>query len=135
MPITPPIKLPRHLRATDLRAVAQLATQSTHAITTITEGVHQSVWRTLGAPSGNTTAQTRGLTGLIYQSIHGVNRLVGQGVTRALARLEPLLQRLEGAATESPERIAFVAALNGVMGDRLQASANPLAIGMTLRVR
>ena len=135
MPITPPIKLPRHLRATDLRAVAQLATQSTHAITTITEGVHQSVWRTLGAPSGNTTAQTRGLTGLIYQSIHGVNRLVGQGVTRALARLEPLLQRLEGAATESPERIAFVAALNGVMGDRLQASANPLAIGMTLRVK
>ncbi len=134
MPITPPIKLPRHLRATDLRAVAQLATQTTQAITTITEGVHQSVWRTLGAPSGNTTAQTRGLTGLIYQSIYGVNRLVGQGVTGALARLEPLLQRLEGAATESPERIAFVAALNGVMGDRLQASANPFAMDMTLRI-
>lgn len=135
MPITRLKKLPRHLRATDLRAVAQLATQSTHAITTITEGVHQSVWRTLGAPSGNTTAQTRGLTGLIYQSIHGVTRLVGQGVTGALARLEPLLQRLEGSATESPERIAFVAALNGVMGDRLQASTNPLVMGMTLRVK
>jgi len=132
----PPTKRPsRHLSASDLRAAALLATQATHAITTLTEGVHQSVWRTLGAPSGDTTAQTRGLTGLIYQSIQGVTRLVGQGVTSALTRLEPLLQRLEGTADESPERIAFVAALNGVMGDRLQASANPLALPMTLRIQ
>jgi len=130
-----PKKSLRHLRSSDLRAAALLATEATHAITSMTEGVHQSVWRTLGAPSGDTTAQTRGLTGLIYQSIQGATRLVGQGVTGALSRLEPLLQRIEGAADESPERIAFVAALNGVMGDRLQASANPLALAMTLRIQ
>jgi len=125
----------RHLHACDLRAAALLATQATRAVTAITEGVHQSVWRTLGAPSGDSPEQTRGLTGLIYQSIQGVTQLVGQGVASALTRLEPLLQRLEGQPQESPERAAVIAALNGVMGDRLHASGNPLALTMTLRNR
>ncbi len=132
-PSHPPKKPVRHLRASDLRATALLATQATQALTTITEGVHQSVWRTLGAPSGDTPAQTRGLTGLIYQSIQGVTGLIGRGIDSALKRLEPVLQSLEGQTDESPERAAVVAALNGVMGDRLQASANPLALPMTLR--
>jgi len=124
----------RHLSATDLRAAALLATQATHAVTSMVEGVHQSVWRTLGAPGGARQDQARGLTGLVYQGIHGVSRLVGQGVAAALARLEPMLQRLEGQGDESFERAAVIAALNGVMGDRLQASGNPLATSMSLRL-
>ena len=132
MTASPPKKPTRHLSASDLRAAAQLATQATHAITGMSEGVHQSVWRTLGAPNGATPAHTTGLTGLIYQSIHGVTGLIGRGLDAALTRLEPTLQRLEGQGDESPERTAVIAALNGVMGDRLQASANPLALPMTL---
>ncbi len=124
----------RHLSATDLRAITLLATDATHAVTTISEGVHQSVWRTLGAPSGATKAKARGVTGLVYQGIHGVTKLVGQGVAAALDRLEPLLQRLEGQPEESFERAAVVAAFNGVMGDRLQATNNPLATAMNLRL-
>lgn len=123
----------QHWRASDLRAVTLLATEATTAVTTLAEGVHQSVWRTLGAPSGASTARARGLTGLIYQSITGVTQRVGSGVTAALTRLEPLLQRLEGQGDESVERAALIAVLNGVMGDRLQASGNPLATPMTLR--
>ena len=132
---TPPSKkiASRHLRATDLRAITLLATDATQAVNTMAEGVHQSVWRTLGAPSGATPETARGLTGLIYKSVHGATQLVGRGVSSALMRLEPLLQRLEGQSEESPERVALMAALNGVMGDRLQASANPLALSMTLR--
>ena len=134
MTISPPKKnATRHLHATDLRAIALLATDATKAVNSMAEGVHQSVWQTLGAPSGDTPEQTRGLTGLIYKSIHGVTHLVGQGVASALSRLEPLLQRLQGQPKESPERAALIAALNGVMGDRLQASANSLALPMTLR--
>lgn len=135
LPTPPPKKTGRHLRATDLRAAAHLATQATLAVTSITEGVHQAVWRTLGAPSGETTAHTRGITGLIYQSIQGITGLVGRGLEAALTRLEPLLAPLDGAAEESPERAAVIAALNGVMGDRLLAGANPLATPMTLRYR
>jgi hypothetical protein len=122
-----------HWRATDLRAVTLLATQATTAVTRMAEGVHQSVWRTLGAPGGATPEQARGLTGLIYKGITGVTEQVGRGVGAALARLEPLLQRLETQGDESPERAALLAALNGVLGDRLQADGNPLAIPMTLR--
>jgi hypothetical protein len=131
----PSSKPSSHLRSSDLRAAALLATQATHAITTLTEGVHQSVWRTLGAPSGETPERARGLTGLIYQSIHGVTHLVGQGVASALKHLEPLLQPSAGSAEESPQRTALIAALNGLMGDRLQANANPLAMPMTLRFK
>jgi len=122
-----------HLRASDLRAVALLATGTTTAVTRMAEGVHQSVWRTLGAPSGAAPGRARGLTGLIYQSITGVTQQVGNGVAAALTRLEPWLQRIESQGEESPERAAVLAALNGVMGDRLQAAGNPLALPMTLR--
>lgn len=123
----------QHLRASDLRAVALLATDATKAVTRMAEGVHQSVWRTLGAPSGAAPGRARGLTGLIYQSITGVTQQVGNGVAAALTRLEPLLQRIESQGAESLERAAVLAALNGVMGDRLQAAGNPLATPMTLR--
>lgn len=129
-----PANKSRHVRASDLRAAALLATQATHAIAGITEGVHQSVWRTLGASHGATPAHTSGLTGLVYQGIHGVTALIGRGLASALTRLEPLLQRLESESDESPERLAVIAALNGVMGDRLAASGNPLALPMTLRL-
>jgi pimeloyl-ACP methyl ester carboxylesterase len=49
------------------------------------------------------------------------------------AKLEPLLESLVDAPPETPEREAVLAALNGVMGDRLLASNNPLATPMTLR--
>ena len=89
-----PPKNTSHLHASDLRAIALLVNDATQAVSTMGEGVHRSVWRTLGVPSGATSEQRRGLTGLIYKSIHGVTQVVGQGVASALTRLEPLLQRL-----------------------------------------
>ena len=130
-----PKKSPTHLRATDLQAVAQLATQATLGVVRLTEGVHQSVWRTLGAPDGPAAGQTGGLTGLIYQAVHGMTRLVGHGADTLLSKLQPLLQSAQDAPPDSPQREAVIAALNGVLGDRLVASHNPLATPMTLRYR
>ncbi|MDO9195680.1 triacylglycerol lipase [Rhodoferax sp.] len=125
----------KHLRAADLRGIAQLATQATTGVTHIAEGVHQSVWNTLGAPGGKAPGQARGITGLVYQSIRRVTQLLGQGVDTLLARLQPLLESAEDARPGTPEREAVLAALNGVMGDRLLQSNNPLATRMTLRYR
>lgn len=125
----------RHWRASDLRAVAQLATLATVGVSKITEGVHQAVWRTLGAPGGKAPDQTRGLTGFIYHSVKGITQLVGKGLDSVLTRLEPLLVSADDAQPGSPEREAVLAALNGVLGDRLQDSHNPLATPMTLRYR
>ena len=122
----------KHLRPSDAWAMVQLAAQATQGVVRIAEGVHQSVWATLGAPAGKAADQTRGITGLVYKSIHGVTQLVGAGADKALKRLEPLLASADAAPAESPQREAVLAALNGVMGDRLAASRSPLATPMTL---
>ena len=122
----------RQLRVTDLRGVARLATQATTGVTHITECVHQSVLGTMGLPGGKEVGRTRGLTGLVYQGIRGVTRLVDVSLQAALLRLEPFLERGANAAL-SPEREAVLSALNGVMGDRLAEDGNPLALTMELR--
>jgi pimeloyl-ACP methyl ester carboxylesterase len=55
--------------------------------------------------------------------------LVGRGLDKLLAGLEPAL----GERSTWPGREALLAALNGVLGDYLAASNNPLAITMRLR--
>ncbi|MDP2769999.1 MAG: alpha/beta hydrolase [Giesbergeria sp.] len=123
----------RHLRPADLRGVARLATQATTGVTHITEGVHQSVLGTMGLPGGSEAGRARGLTGLVYQGIRGVTRLVDVSLQAALLRLEPFLERRGASTAPSPEREAVLAALNGVMGDRLAEDGNPLAFSMELR--
>ena len=120
----------RQLRASDLRAVARLATQATSGISRVAEGVHQSVLGTLGLPGGAQPGRTRGLTGLVYQSIRGVTQLVDVGLQAGLARLEPFFAPATSAGEVHWEREAVIAALNGVMGDRLQRDCNPLCTRM-----
>ncbi len=124
-----------HLRASDIRGIAQLAAQATEGVTGIVEGVHQSVWSTLGVPGGREPGRTRGITGLVYGVVRGVTRLVGKGVDTVLAALQPLLDSNGDADPETPHREAVLAALNGVMGDHLVAVQSPFAITMTLRFR
>ena len=124
----------RHLRPSDLRAAAGLAVDATHGVTRMAEGVHQAVWGSMGVPGGTQPGQTRGLTGFVYRAVHGVTTLVGHALEAAFTRLEPLLETLVDAPPETPEREAVLAALNGVLGDRLAQQHNPLATPMTLRL-
>ena len=134
--MTKPPKAPansiNHLRPSDLRAIAQLATQATRGVTRMTEGVHHAVLRSMGAPD-NQQAQTGGIAGFVYRTVHGVTELVGKGLQTAFTKLEPLLETLVDQPPETPEREAVLAALNGVMGDQLEQTHNPLATPMTLR--
>ena len=125
----------KHLRASDLRGVAQLATQATGGVARIAEGVHQSVLSTMGVAGGAAPGRTGGITGLVYQCVHGVSQLLGTGLDKLLARLQPWFEAADRARPDTPEREAVLAALNGVLGDRLVATGNPLATPMTLRYR
>jgi len=91
--------------------------------------MHQTIARPIGRGGTQTPGRTRGLTGLVYRSVRGVTRLVGGGLDVILAQLRPTL----AGRRSSPEREAVLAALNGVLGDYLAASDNPLAIPMSLR--
>ena len=116
----------RHVQFSDLRSAAQLATSATRGVTDIVAGVHHAVLDTLpGQP-------TAGPTRLVYRSIYGVQRLVALALDQTLGALEPWLAR---GQPETNQRAAVLAALNGVLGDRLQAADNALATTMSLRGR
>lgn len=124
-----------HLHASDLRALVQLAAQATSGVSRVVEGVHQSVWSTLGAPGGDEPGQARGVTGGVYRGIQGITKLVGRVTDELLEKLEPLLSGMQRGEIERPQREVVLAALNGVMGDRLVESGNSFAVPMSLRYR
>ena len=133
---TPASEIPlKHWRVSDIRGIAQLATQAIAGVTRIAEGVHQSVWNAMGVPGGKAAGLPRDINGLVYKSVHVVTLLVGKAVDTVLAGLQPLFESAEDANPGTPRREAVLAALNGVMGDRLVERNNPFATPMTLRYR
>lgn len=117
------------VRVSDLRGIHGLATAATVGITDLVEAMHHTIVRMPGVVGKPPEGPTRGITGFVYRSVRGVTRLVGGGVDALLERLGALTDE----KPSSPEREAVLAALNGVIGDRLADSANPLAIAMCLR--
>lgn len=132
MKTKPKIPLPS---LSQVRGIAKLATQATVSVSKIAEGVHQSVWSSMGVPGGKVQGQTRGLTGLIYQAVRGVAQGVGAGADKLLGALEPVMGLVEAEAPDSPVQLAILAALNGVVGDQLAADNNPLATTFALRFK
>ena len=132
-PDTPKRAVLRHIRPSDLKAAVQLAAQAAQGVINMAEGVHQSVRHRLGLASGAEPEQTGGVTGRVYQGVRGATRLVGHATDALLGALLPLLDDPATHPEASPQREAVLAALNGVLGDRLQAAHNPLAWLMALR--
>jgi pimeloyl-ACP methyl ester carboxylesterase len=120
----------------DLRGGVRLAVDGVGGVTNIVESMHGRIAR--GAPPLGTVpdAPTRGITGFVYRSIRGTTGLVGKGIDAALAAAEALMPATSGSLPDdSFAREAWVAALNGVLGDHLERSGNPLATPMALRPR
>jgi pimeloyl-ACP methyl ester carboxylesterase len=120
---------PIHLRVSDLRAFHRLASEATVGLTDLVEAMHHTIARAPGVLGESPKGRTSGITGLVYKSVRGVTRLVGGGVDVLLGVVASLIAE----RPSSQQREAVVAALNGVLGDYLVASANPLAITMCLR--
>jgi len=98
----------------DLRGATRLVVEATEGVAGIVEDMQ---------------GPTLGIAGLVHRGIRGVTRLVGGGVDALLAPFVPLL----GETRSRPAMEAALAALNGVVGDHLAATGNPLAIPMRLR--
>ena len=133
--------MPTWLHVSDIQGLAQLATRGTLSVTDLAEAVHGNVYKAVAIPfgalgqafvdraAGATGVRARGITGLVYGSVRGVARLAGGAVNAALAGAAPMLAR----RASSPQREAMLSALNGVLGDQLLETANPLTISMSLR--
>ncbi len=117
------------LHASDLHGLSRLGIDGVRGVTDLVEDVHHAVLRVPGLRAVAPDRRTRGITGLVYRSINGVTGLVGGGLNLAFGRVVPSL----APPVSSPTREQFLAVLNGVLGDHLAASGNPLAIQSTLR--
>ena len=135
----PAAKLPGAVA--DARGGLRLAVDATRHVTGLVEALHGQIQR-LAPPlrrrpvaeqplagDADGLPRSRGLTGLVYRSIQGSTRLLGDGLDGLLAPWDAAL----ASASSSPRRDAVVAALNGVLGDHLLRSDNPLAIPLQLR--
>ena len=117
--------------AADLHGVARLAFEATAGLVDVVERMHHTIQRRpwpLGKPAAGST---RGITGFVYRTVRGSVHLIGRGIDASLAPVVELMP--EGAA--GPRRDALLAAINGVYGDYLARTGNPLAIPMSVRFR
>lgn len=112
--------------AADLLGLSHLTVSAVQEVADLAEELHLAIIRQapdfVAKPLGTGTS-------LVYRSVRGVARLAGSGVAGLLTRLQPLL----GEQKDWPGREALLAAINGVLGDHLAQSANPLAIPMQCR--
>ncbi|MGQ3054117.1 MAG: esterase/lipase family protein [Roseateles sp.] len=108
-----------------LRGTGRLATQAVTGVTDLVEAMHAEITR---LPLTKQRERTSGITGLVYRSVRGVTQLVGGGLDIALNALTPLVGQAKPQSAN-----AMLAALNGVLGDYLEQTANPLATPMSLR--
>lgn len=121
---------PLPLHATDLPGLARLATTATLGVVDVVEAMHHTILRGTGPLGRAPQGRAPGLTGFVYGAVRGVTRLSGRGAEALLGQTARWLP----AADSPPARDALLAALNGVWGDHLAASGNPLAIPMRLRI-
>lgn len=119
----------RRSKLHDFHGLSRLAIEATVGLTDLVEAMHRNVARIPGTTGPPEQHRTTGLTGWVYRSIRAITGLVGGGIDAGLAQLSPLL----GEGRPSFEREAVLAAVNGVLGDYMAASRNPLAISMRLR--
>lgn len=120
-----------HIRAADIHGASRLAVDATLGLTSLVENMHHNISRLPSPWDQHSAGTTRGITGLVYRAVRGTTRWVGMGLDRVLG---PLAQRLDQhPPASSQEREAVLAALNGALGDHLEATGNPLGIPMQLR--
>jgi len=94
------------------------------------EAMHHTIASRTGIVGSAPEGRTSGITGGVYRAVRGTTRVVGRGVDALLGTLAGPLR----SDASTPEREAVLAAVNGLWGDHLAESANPLAIPTALRV-
>lgn len=110
----------RHIHASDLHGISQLGLMAVEVVIDMVETLHSKflVRDTAG-----------GITGFAYRKVRATTGMIGRWVDAGLA---PRAAPAHGKGS-SAEREAVLAAVNGLFGDFLASSGNPLAIPMRLR--
>jgi pimeloyl-ACP methyl ester carboxylesterase len=123
------------IRPADLHGAQRLAIDATLRVTDLVEAMHLNIARAPWILGETALGRTRGITGLVYGSIRTITAGVGSTLDAVLGPALQLLEAQLESGASHPGREAVLAAVNGVLGDHLADSGNPLAIPMRLRHR
>ncbi len=115
----------------DLRGGVRMAVDATDVIAEVVENVHRTIQLRPGPLGTKTSGRPKGIAGLVYRTVRGAIRVIGQAIDIGLAPVTMLLPEGES----SPSLDAYRSVANGVYGDYLVRTRNPLAIEMSLRYR
>ncbi len=119
---------PAALSLSDVLGLGRLAADAAHGLTGVVEHMHTSILDTPGlAPLAQ--GLTGGVTRLVYGGLRGAFRLTGKGLGGVAALVGPN----PDDQPVSRGRELALAILNGVVGDHLAATGNPLALPMRFR--
>ena len=116
------------LSLSDVLGLGRLAADAAEGLTGVVEHMHDNILDTPGlAPFGR--GLTGGVTKLVYRGVREAFRLSASGVGAAAG----LVAAKPDDRPVSRRREIALAALNGVVGDHLAATGNPLALTMRFR--
>ena len=122
---------PNRSHLSDLRGAARMTFDAAEATAEVVEKMHRTIQMRPSPLGVSETDRTSGITGFVYRCVRGGIRLVGKAIDVSLAPMTASLPEGEF----SPTRDAYRSAANGVYGDYLARTGNPLAINMSLRYR
>jgi len=119
----------------NLRGVGRLSTDAVVGVVDLVEALHRRLSPAQALLGQVGEERTRGIAAVVYKGIRGISRLSGGALDVVLGAASSLLALIpDASATRSPLQEAARSVLNGVLGDHLADSANPLAITMRLRM-
>ena len=122
-------KIPEQVASSRTQGVGRLTIDAVLAITDIVESLHKRISPLSTAKSATEKEKLSGISGLVYRNIRFVTERVGNSMDAPLAAISKTL----ASQPDSTSTQALLAALNGVLGDYLVLSDNPLAIPMHFR--
>lgn len=116
------------------RGLLQLGVAGTVGAAALAEAVHEAVLATAPLPWLPASPLVRGVTRFAYAGVRGAAQAVGKGGDAMLAFAERQAggEARPGAVREVSVPLGLRAVLNGVVGDRLDAMGNPVALPMTI---
>lgn len=119
------------INLSDVQGFIRLIISNAELITNGVEEIHSNLVKPLGLVWKPPLDHTHNIIRLMYQSIRGYYHLVGSGVDAILGTVIPMFD----SPPSTSNREALLAILNGIWGDYLVDTNNPLAITMSLRYR
>ncbi len=113
----------------ELQGMTRLLTDATIGVTEVVEAMHKQIVHPPFFPSSPIQRMVSNLAGLAYKSVKEGARVIGGGVEKTIGQLGTV----SGSTALNKEREAMRSALNGIIGDHLEAKENPLEIKMQFR--